>query len=160
MNSNSTLKKIYSEDQEERKLINWNDKLAVRNLSSKHSRRIKDVKNLLRNLKLRTSEDFYWAAMIFHHGKTLENYARAVALSRISAELGSKDGKWLYARAIDRFLLKLGLNQKFGTQFSKVKGKWVLDPFDSKTKDKEREEYDRRDREVGEEEEEMREEHA
>ncbi|MEX0887901.1 MAG: hypothetical protein WDZ67_00805 [Patescibacteria group bacterium] len=96
---------------------------------------------MLRDGKVRSAQDFYYAAMIFQHGKTVSNYALAVALSRTSADLGNKNGKWLYARALDRFFLKIGLKQKFGTQFSQVGKKWILDPYDQKTTDKDRKEY-------------------
>ena len=142
VSDNSELKRLYKNDQESRKKLDWNDKDQVLRLFKEDSARTILVNEMLREGKIKTARDLYHAAMIFQHGKTLSSYKLAVALSKSAAELGSRDGNWLYARALDRFLLKSGLKQKFGTQFSKISGKWVLDPYDEKTTDEERARYD------------------
>lgn len=80
-------------------------------------------------------------AMIFHHGTTLADYKKAIALAKKGMALGNKRAKWLYAAAIDRLLIKQGKKQKYGTQYQIKNGKWILYPVDPKVTDRERAQY-------------------
>lgn len=136
------IKDAYTKDQKDRTNINWDNSEETTNLSNNDLKRRIYAKYLLENELLKTKHDYYYAAMIFHHSNDVSDLALAVSLSHLSMELGSLDGRWLYARSLDRFLLKIGRPQKFGTQFDKRNGKWVLCKYDKTTTDKERKLYD------------------
>jgi hypothetical protein len=136
------IREAYLKDQKERTRINWNNFEEIIKLFAEDLKRNVYAKYLLESELLKTKQDFFYAAMIFHHSNDVTDLSLAVSLSRTSMDLGSKDGKWLYARSLDRFLLKIGRLQKFGTQFDKINGKWVLCRHDKNTTDKERKLYD------------------
>ena len=119
----------------------WQKKKFVKELSSLEKSARKKVLTLLKNKKLKTSDDFLRAADIFHHGPDFKSYMIAVALAAISNHLGEPWGKNHYAVAIDRLLQNIGLLQHFGSQYSKKSGRWQLDNVDIKTTDTERAEY-------------------
>ena len=64
-------------------------------------------------------------AWLFHHRGLSEDYKIAFELAKKSAEQGEKDALWLQAAAEDRYLISIGKNQKWGTQFKKDEnGEW------------------------------------
>lgn len=142
MKSNTVLKSLYEQDQHERESTNWESVEEVQLLSEADIKRQAHAMYLLENSLLSTHQDYYHAAMLFHHSDTVRDLALAVTLSMISMNMGNNDGKWLYARALDRFLLKIGQPQKFGTQFDLSEGKWVLCIHNKDTTDEERKQYD------------------
>jgi len=81
---------------------------------------------------------FYFAAMIFQHGQSLEDYARARDLATRAADLGRDRARWLAAAAHDRWLVHQGKPQRYGTQYRASNGRWVLDEVDESTTDEER----------------------
>lgn len=102
----------------------------------------KKVQDLLDNNKAKKGRDFFISSMIFHHGFTLTSSKKAISYAEKSVEMGYKKGKWLIASATDRLLQLQGKQQKFGTQIIETKsGKIRMYKVDSKTTDKEREEY-------------------
>jgi len=137
-NKKSQIRELYKLETEK---TDWSDKKAIKKLEKRRKDRLKVIKKLLKKNKVRTPSDLFRSAMILHHSDGIENYGLATMLSYISMTGGSKDGRWLYARAIDRLLLELGLPQKFGTQFEEVNGKWRLCLYDKRTTDKERKEF-------------------
>ena len=142
--SNRVLVSLFEEIQQlrsESTYQDWQEQGFVRKLTSLEKLARKKILILLKSKKLKTSDDFLRAADIFHHGPDFQSYMIAVALAAISNHLGEPWGKNHFAVAIDRLLQSLGLPQHFGTQYSKIKGKWQLDKVDLKTTDKERLEY-------------------
>lgn len=131
------IQKIRSESNDE----NWENKDFVKKLVGLERTASKKILRFLKNKKLKTSDDFYRTSFIFHHRPGFRSFAMAVTLAAISNHLGEPWGKNLYAVALDRLLLSLGLPQHFGSQFIKRHGKWQLAEIDSKTTDKERQEY-------------------
>lgn len=119
----------------------WNKKSYIKELSSLEKSAFKKILTMLSKKELKTSDDYYRASYIFHHGPNFRYYMMAVALASISNHLGEPWGKNFYAVAIDRLLLSLGLPQHFGSQYIKKNGKWQFDKYDLKTMDKERAEY-------------------
>jgi len=105
--------------------------------------RKKVVQDLINMNKLTSAKDYYLAAMIFHHGSSIQDSVKAVKLSKISYELGYKKSLLFYATCLDRLLIKRGKKQKFGTQYRKKdsKSKWKLLPLDPQTTDEERKKY-------------------
>ena len=109
------LAEIFSEDQAARqtKPIDWE---TVRILDEQHR---KEVLGMLSAGKVRTSNDFYHAAMVMQHGEATEEYQLAFSLSRISATLdpSNKKALWLSAASWDRILMSKGVPQWYGTQY-------------------------------------------
>lgn len=121
------IKEVYDEDQLERtearkKLAeNWDFVEPMFNVLKNDQKRLAAIRYALETGSLKTPEDFMYAGVIFLHSEfSLEYLALAVMLAKVSAETGHKDGYWLYARAVDRFLLKINLPQKFGTHPGKI----------------------------------------
>ncbi|MEI6304638.1 MAG: hypothetical protein WCP09_01310 [Candidatus Taylorbacteria bacterium] len=138
---NKPLKKIFNSDQKDR-----HDKIVCNDASllSKCDReRKKLVCDLISKKMLVSADDYYHAAMIFHHGSSIQDSTKAVRLSKISYKLGYKKALSLYAMCLDRLLLKKSGKQKFGTQYKKKNSKsmWRLLPVDPRTSDAERKKY-------------------
>ncbi len=113
---NAELAEIYRLDQEDRSVdeIDWNV------VGKKDRAREARVIQLLDSNKVRTSNDYQHAGMIFQHGKDSTAYGLAVKLLKKSIELNPKADKWLLAATIDRDLLSRNKPQIYGTQFWKV----------------------------------------
>lgn len=119
----------------------WKDKKFITKLSSLEKKASQKILHLLKNKKLKTADDFYRAAFVFHHGENFEMYLKAVALAAISNHLGEPWGKNMYAVALDRLMVSIGLPQYFGSQYEIKKGKWQLFPVNETTTDEERRLY-------------------
>jgi TPR repeat protein len=91
---------------------------------------------------LQTADDYFHAAMIFQHGERPEDPWRAYELAQRAAALGHMAGRWLVAAAYDRWLLRQGKPQKYGTQYIMDRDHWVLADVDPATTDAERAEWD------------------
>jgi hypothetical protein len=64
-------------------------------------------------------------AWIFHHRGSSEDYKTAFELAKEASEQGEDQALWLQAATEDRYLISLGKNQKWGTQFKKDEnGEW------------------------------------
>lgn len=138
---NTELIEIYQNDQADRQAgenIDWTV------VSKKDSLREVRVYQLLDSNKVKTSNDYRNAAMIFQHGGDSTAYGMAVKLMRKSVELDSTADKWLLAAVIDRYLLSKDKPQIYGTQYHKY-GKdepWLIAKMDTtKISDAERIEY-------------------
>jgi hypothetical protein len=102
--------------------------------------------------QLQTDADFFGTGMIFQHGQCSDSFllahqlaGLAIALSESPVSTGEFKGisRWLYAATFDRYLVKNGLPQRFGTQH-RFDGPdcWnVLAPFDPNTTSEERAQY-------------------
>ena len=117
-----SIKDIYEEDQQERTKArekleeNWNLVEPMFNVLKSDQKRLAAIRYALTTGQVKTPDDFMHSGVIFLHSEfSLEYLALAVVLAKISAEMGQKNGYWLYARAIDRFLLTIKMPQKFGT---------------------------------------------
>lgn len=84
---------------------------------------------------LKTGEDYFHAAMIFQHGDRLEHYWRAHEWAKQAADRGFQRGRWLAAAAYDRWLMRQGKPQKYGTQYVPSNGRWMLWHVDPATTD-------------------------
>lgn len=105
--------------------------------------RRKEMAGLIARGSVRTGRGWYAAAMVFQHGKTLADFRRAMVYARKSMKLGYGPARWLAAAAEDRYLMKLGKKQKYGTQFRQKKsGIWILHPVLSSTSDEDRKRFD------------------
>lgn len=114
---NPELQELYEQDQADRSVdrIDW----AI--VSRRDSIRRERVLHLMASNQLSTSEDHRHAAMVFQHGSDTTAARIAYDLSKRAVALDSTnaDAKWLMAAAWDRYQMRLGLPQWYGTQFVK-----------------------------------------
>ena len=141
--SNQRLVKLFNELQKDRSQTHWEDanSLYPQRIDWKEKQLRREVLKMLKKGEIRTSDDFYRAAMLFQHRSNFKSYALAVALAAASSHLGEAWGRSLYAMALDRFLLSIGQKQHFGTNFEKVGRNWRLASYNKKTSDYERQFY-------------------
>lgn len=138
---NKKIQTIFKQDQKDR-----HDKaiLADKKLFIKRDKERKFlVVEMIKSKQLNSGLDFYMAAMIFHHGPTIQDSKKAISLIKTSVDLGYKKALRFYATAIDRLLIRQGKKQKFGTQYYKKNDNepWKISPYDLKTTDEERFQY-------------------
>jgi hypothetical protein len=114
---NKRLSAIFAEDQAARKSmpIDW-AKVALADRAHRQ-----EVLELLHSGNVRTSNDFYRAAMIMQHGESTEDYQLAYSLTKLSATIdpSNKMARWLAAASWDRVLKSKGLPQWYGTQYDR-----------------------------------------
>jgi hypothetical protein len=137
--ANAELQRIYEEDQADRAggptaEIDW---AAVEKRDKARQERVHQI---LAEGGARTAADHFHAAMVFQHGDTDDEIAKAHELSLKAAELDPEHraARWLAAASKDRLLMRQGKPQLYGTQFKKVDGKWVLHEVDPSVTDEER----------------------
>ena len=136
---NKELKRLYDEDQTDRK-----SKLEWKEIVKRDSTRKTSVLNEIKENRLNVSEDYLNAAMILHHGSSLEDIQLAYKLSQRSFELnnGNVTAKWMLAGVFDRMQLKSHKPQWYGTQQILKDNVLYLDTIDStKVSDEERYDY-------------------
>lgn len=132
---NRELLDLYDQDQGDRRgAIDW-DSVAPRDEA-----RRKRVDEIVKAGGAKVADDYYHAAMVFQHGNTPEEIKKAHEWARRAVELDPDhdDAKWLAAAAEDRYLMYQDKPQKYGTQFRKIDGKWVLWEVDPSVTDEER----------------------
>lgn len=113
--NNEDLAYMFGEDQAARLSggkIDWDA------LKLKDAERRDRVKKLIAKDKIKSAHDYYKAAFIMHHGYEVEDYklAHDLALKAIAFEDRHSMSPWLAAATKDRYLLKVGKSQWFGTQ--------------------------------------------
>ncbi len=112
---NEELQKLFSEDQSDRltsgnKAIDW----AV--VAPRDATRKARVLELLEKHQIRTGSDYLNSAFILQHGQTPEDFILAHEFCIIAVARGKTEALWLAAASEDRFLIKIGRKQRFGTQ--------------------------------------------
>lgn len=108
---------IYAEDQSDR--IDWkHKKMTSKQLVERDEQRRAEVLALLAAGQVRTGHDFFCAAVVFHHGNTLDHYRTAVSLAWVGMTLdpANKDHLYLVASSWDRFMMKQNRPQWYGTK--------------------------------------------
>lgn len=116
--SKSALRKIYDQDQQNR-----NDMAG-------DARRRAQVRQLIAQNKVQTGEDYYYAAFIFQHGQTPQDYLYAHVLATTALGKGFAPAKWLSAATLDRYLRSIQQPQIFGTQFGRGLADDDMSPYD------------------------------
>lgn len=137
--NNAELQRIYEEDQADR-AGGPNAKADWSAVEARDKARQERVHQILAEGGARTAADHFHAAMVFQHGDSDDEIAKAHELSLKAAELDPEHrvARWLAAAAKDRLLMRQGKPQLYGTQFKKVDGKWVLHEVDPSVTDEER----------------------
>jgi hypothetical protein len=136
--SSDALRALFEADQRERagEAIDW-DRLRVSD-----ARRRVVVRAWLDAGAVTAPLDRFRAAMLFQHGRSIDDYRLAHDLARAAAEGGCREARWLTAATEDRLLLSQGRPQRFGTQYVDVGGAFELAPVDPATTDAERAAWD------------------
>lgn len=126
---NPEIIEIYKNDQADRQTMDIAWQIVSKNDSLREIR----IYQLLDSNKIRTSNDYQNAAMIFQHGGDSTAYGMAVKFMRKSIELDSTANKWLLAAATDRYLLSKDEPQIYGTQYEKFEmdEPWQLGKIDT-----------------------------
>jgi hypothetical protein len=114
---NPRLSAMLEEDQSDR--VSWSQKKidSATIVARDESRRF-EVRRMLAAAQMRTARDYYCAAVIFHHGQTSDDYRLATSLAWISMTLEPtvKDYAYMAASTWDRFMVKQGRPQWYGTK--------------------------------------------
>lgn len=115
--SNVELAKLYAEDQANRqqppKSIDWSV------VGARDEDRQATVLRILGTGGVRTANDYYAAAMVLQHGSAPSDFRLAYSLASIGSQINPDDKalKWLTAAAWDRYLMRRGKPQWYGTQY-------------------------------------------
>lgn len=123
------LLRIVEEDQADRAgpydSVDWN-KVNPRDLK----RRIR-VAGIFAEGCFKSASDYASAALVFQHGTTADHYYQAFLWANEAVKLGDEAQRWLTAAGLDRYLVKIGQRQLFGTQFSKdASGNFCIQPVE------------------------------
>jgi hypothetical protein len=113
---NTELQHLFQTDQQERAHHPSYDTPAYWALRERDRNRRRRVHELITAGELAAPEDYYYAAMIFQHGETVEEIGQAWRLAQQSAALGYRPARWLTAATYDRWLMYQSRPQKYGTQ--------------------------------------------
>src|SRR5581483_5291946 len=153
---NSELEALFEADQEIRlgRLSQGQTDFSaveVQELLAQEAQRRQRVTELIAEGALKDTEDYYHAAMIFLHGESVEDFWQAHQLASTAAEMGYHTAnademgylpaKWLAAATLDRWLMRQGKPQKYGTQFLFDGKRYRLWDVDPATTDEERAVY-------------------
>src|SRR5260370_18349851 len=129
---NKELQALFEEDQADRRGFEQFDHEQHQQVLQRDRARRQRVEELIEGEALQTSEDYFHAAMVFQHGETTEHIWRAHELAKRGAELGHPNSRWLTAAAYDRWLMRQGKPQKYGTQYTSHNNEpyrlWDVDP--------------------------------
>jgi hypothetical protein len=112
---NAELARMNQEDQADRKpAIHEMDWTVVK---PRDDARLKRTKELYAAGALRTGRDWFHAALILQHGNDADDFLLAHEMCIAALAQGESKAKSLAAASQDRFLRKIGRNQRFGTQW-------------------------------------------
>lgn len=113
---NLKLKELFDADQEDRAKV-YDTEEAVAQLNDADAARRKHILVMMELDEIKTKNDLYYAAVIFQHGTTSNDFLIAHRMATLSAVLGHRTARWLLAAALDRYLMSIKQGQIYGTQF-------------------------------------------
>ncbi|KQV49312.1 hypothetical protein ASC95_17040 [Pelomonas sp. Root1217] len=129
---NPKLREIAAADQQDR--AGPIEGIDYTQLAGRDAERRIQVRRLLEQGEVRAAEDYFYAALVFQHGETVEDFKLAFSLVSIAAALRPErpGPKAAACSAWDRLLLRSGKPQWYGTQFerSAKTGKMELSAVD------------------------------
>jgi hypothetical protein len=127
---NTELARMFQEDQDDRKPglhgIDWTV------VKPRDDSRLARTRELYAAGALRTGADWWHAALILQHSSDADDYLLAHEMSVAAVVKGEENARWLVAATEDRFLMKIGRKQRFGTQYEPADepGRYRLAPTD------------------------------
>jgi hypothetical protein len=115
--NNARVEQLFTEDQDDRRGFP-NTKLTYKEINVRDEARRREILEMLTKTEIRTAQDYFYAAVIFHHGQTFEHYRMASSLAWIAHELepGNSTYAWQTASSWDRMMLKKDRPQWYGVQ--------------------------------------------
>ena len=124
---NPELARLYDEDQADRSASSY-EKIDWTVVTPRDEARRKRVDEIVAAGGAVAADDYYHAAMVYQHGNSPDEIQRAHDLAVMAAERDANHdaARWLAAAAEDRKLMYEGKPQKWGTQYKKIDGKWVV----------------------------------
>lgn len=129
---NTEVQAIVDADQKIRQ-SDWS-KLTMKDyerIAKEDGARLARIKEIIRQGRLTTANDFGNAGLVCQHGETFEDYALAHELSVCAVLLGKKSESWLAGASYDRMLYNSGYAQRFATQYSMMGGVTKLSKVDT-----------------------------
>ena len=138
---NAELAKITQEDQADRQA--GADKIDWSVVGKRDAERLKRTKEIAAQGGLKAADDYFNAALVLQHSDKVEDYDQAHQWCLKAVELDPElpDARWLSAATLDRSLMNQGKPQRYGTQYRKADGKWILWEVDPTVTDEERAEW-------------------
>lgn len=124
---NAELMQIYEDDQGDRAASSY-EQIDWTKVTPRDQVRRKRVDEIIAAGGAKVADDYYHAAMVYQHGDRPEEIQRAhdLAVQAVALDPNHDNAKWLAAAAEDRKLMWEGKPQKWGTQFKKLNGTWVV----------------------------------
>jgi hypothetical protein len=114
---NQELCRLYEEDQADR-MPKDGKAIDPTVLIPRDREREGRIKDLYEAGKIRTGKDYHRAAMVLQHAVSPDDFLLAHEFCVVALAKGERDARWLAAATEDRFLMKIGRPQRFGTQYS------------------------------------------
>jgi hypothetical protein len=135
---NGELADLYDADQADRAMPY--DKIDWKVVNPRDEARRRRVDEIVAAGGAKVADDYYHAAMVYQHGTTPAEIQRAheLAVKAVGLDGAHGSAKWLAAASADRALMYEKKPQKYGTQYQKQNGTWVLWEVDPATTDEER----------------------
>ena len=114
---NARIAQLFTEDQDDRRGFP-NTKLTYKEINVRDEARRHEILGMLKRTEVRTAQDYFYAAVIFHHGQTFEHYRMASSLAWIAHEFEPENSTyaWQTASSWDRMMLKKDRPQWYGVQ--------------------------------------------
>lgn len=138
-NATVDLGKIYQDDQQDREGFQQFDEKDLERISRRDEQRRIKVSQLFARGCLKAADDYKKAAMIFQHGNAPDHFYQAFVWARTALRLGDESAQHLLNLSLDRFLVRSGYKQLFGSQAAKGDGQcWCLYPIEASFTDEER----------------------
>lgn len=139
---NAELAKIYQDDQADRQA--GADHIDWKVVGKRDAERLARTREIAAQGGLKQADDYLHAAMVLQHSDKVEDYDQAHQWCLKAVELDPElpVARWLAAATLDRSLMNQGKPQRYGTQYKKVDGKWILWEVDPAVTDEERAEWD------------------
>ncbi len=135
--SNAEMARICDEDQKDREA---GDKIDWTVVGKRDEERLKRTREIAAQGGLKSADDYFRAALVFQHSSETADYQQAHqwCLRALELDPDLPSARWLAAATEDRFLMDQGKPQRYGTQYKKVEGKWILWEVDPAVTDEER----------------------
>ncbi len=129
---------LFAADQAVRQIPLWENSIRIND--EDRERRI-EVFGYIEKGQIHNPQNLVYAAYIFQHGDCPEHYLLGNKLAKAAMQSGFENAKWIYAATLDRYLISLGEDQKYGTQYTWINGEYRLYPVYPTTTDLERAKY-------------------
>jgi len=115
--SNPRIVELFHQDQGDRKGYP-NTALSHEEIKARDEARRQEILAMLARAEIKTAQDFFYSAVIFHQGQTNDHYRLGTSFAWIAAtmEPTNEDYLWLTASSWDRMMLKRGKPQWYGAQ--------------------------------------------